>query len=123
MVRKNTFILIILVLFISFAVTYALSYAMPMIPRHLYFLLPFYFVPIASTYQVFFRVTKTPKIVYVFIILILVINIPQLYTYNTTYSKENWRGLAQNLGARDIPRRRDGCCSRIYHDATGILLL
>ncbi len=97
MVRKNSFMLIILVLLISFAATYVLSYVMPVIPRHLFFLLPFYFVPIASSYQIFFRITKTPRIVYAFIILILVINVPQLYAYNTAYSKEDWRGLAQNL--------------------------
>jgi mannosyltransferase len=96
-VKRDTFSISILAILITLIASYALSFVMPMIPRYLIFLLPFFFVPIASSYHIFFRVTKTPKIVYIFIILLLIINVPQLYTYNTTYSKEDWRGLAHNL--------------------------
>jgi mannosyltransferase len=96
-VRRATFTLSVLAILVTLLASYALSFVMPMIPRYLIFLLPFFFVPIASSYGIFFDIAKTPKIVYIFIIVLVLIWIPQLYTYETTYSKEDWRGLAQNL--------------------------
>jgi mannosyltransferase len=102
-VRKDTFILSVLVIMGTLLASYIFSFVMPMIPRYLIFMLPFFFVPIASSYHIFFRATKTPMIVYIMIILILAVCIPQLYSYNTTYSKEDWRGLAQNLQGATQP--------------------
>jgi len=96
-VRKDTFTLSVFAILVTLLASYALSFVMPMIPRYLIFLLPFFFVPIASSYRIFFDVVKTPKIVYIFIIVIVLVCVPQLHTYNTSYSKEDWRGLAQNL--------------------------
>ncbi len=102
-VRRDTFILSVFAVLVTLLASYGLSFVMPMIPRYLIFLLPFFFVPIASSYHIFYNAAKTPKIVYIFIIGILLISIPQLYIYNTTYSKEDWRGLAQNLQPATLP--------------------
>ncbi|MBP1928785.1 putative membrane protein [Methanolinea mesophila] len=102
-VKKDTFTISVLAVLGTLAASYVLSFVMPMIPRYLIFLLPFFFVPIAASYHIFFRITKTPKIVYILIIVILAINIPQLYHYYTVPSKEDWRGLGMNLAGATQP--------------------
>ncbi len=70
---------------------------MPMVGRYLMPILPLIFIPIsvafANFYKMFEKIHKNLGIL-IFIIIIL-INVPLLGLYYTTYSKEDLRGLSQ----------------------------
>jgi hypothetical protein len=63
-------------------------------PRYLIFLLPVYFALIAMSFPLMFRLISNKKILYIFLILIVAINVPLLSGYYTSFSKEDWRGFA-----------------------------
>jgi len=95
--RRDTFILSVLSVMVTLIASYGLSFLMPMIPRYLICMLPFYFVPVASSCYTFSRLVENQKAIYLFMAFLIVVCVPQLYIYNTKYSKEDWRGLAKNL--------------------------
>jgi len=95
--KKKCCIFIVWILMLALFLSYVLSYSMPMIPRFLIFILPFYFTGIAASYRLFFNIIKTPKVVYVLICIFCVVSIPTISNYYTTYSKENWRDVGKVL--------------------------
>jgi len=67
---------------------------MTMNPRYLIYLLPVYFTLIAMSYPLIFRLIPNRNLLFLIIILVGVINVPLLAQYYTSYTKEDWRGLA-----------------------------
>lgn len=81
----------IVLITISILITsFVLSYIIPMQPRYLIILIPFFYLGIAS----FFRLIKTKIIIYAVLIILMLIGTPFLYSYYTTPIKDDWRGFA-----------------------------
>jgi mannosyltransferase len=74
-----------------------LSSRMPMIPRYLIYLLPIYFIGIASSYTALSTLTQDRRAVYVAIVAVFLISTPFLMTYYTTPQKNDWRGFSTEL--------------------------
>ncbi len=74
-----------------------LASSMPMMPRYLIYLLPFYFIGIAASYQAPFTVFPGKKVIYLFIAVIMLLSVPFLASYYTEYQKNDWRGFSTAL--------------------------
>jgi uncharacterized membrane protein len=94
--RKKGLLLLTTLLF-TFFISYLLSFKMPMMPRHLIFLLIIFFIGIALSYRFFYRIFRHPAIVYILMVILIIINIPVLVNYYSGYSKEDWRGFSGNI--------------------------
>jgi uncharacterized membrane protein len=94
--KKKGFLFVTILLF-TFLISYLLSYKMPMMPRHLIFLLIIFFMGIALSYRAFFSLFRHHGIVYVLIAIFIIINIPALANYYSGYSKEDWRGFSVDM--------------------------
>lgn len=68
-----------------------------MIPRHLIFLLPLYFIGIASAYPGLYALVKDKRAVYIAVAAAFLISTPFLATYYTTPQKNDWRGFSAEL--------------------------
>lgn len=95
--KTPCFILILLVLSVTFFLSIILSSYMPMIPRYLIFILPFYFTAIATSGKVFKQIVKSRYTIPILVIILVAINVPVLHSFYTGYTKENWRGMAQMM--------------------------
>ncbi|MEN6611443.1 MAG: glycosyltransferase family 39 protein [Methanoregulaceae archaeon] len=91
-------ILFSLVIVGTFIVSWALSYKMPMIPRYLLFLLPFFFIGIAAINKPILASIPRKSVIYILIAGLMVLNACLLPSYYSTYSKEDWRGFSQQFG-------------------------
>jgi len=100
MSEKNKVILLITIIVLTFVISFFLSFKMPMIPRYLIFLLPVYFVGIASSYQLLYRIIQSPAIVYGLIVICVLISAPTLLSYYSGMSKDDWRGFAGALQSK-----------------------
>jgi mannosyltransferase len=91
---KKQALLLVTMLFVTFFVSYILSYRMPMMTRHLLFVtIPFY-LGIAASYRFFYRFFSNRGIVYAMVALMILVNVPPLPSYYSGYTKEDWRGFA-----------------------------
>lgn len=90
-------LLAILSILISFIGTYVFSTMSSISPRHLIFILPFYFITIAAAFCLIPRTIDYQKVAVVLLIIICLLNLPYLSTYYTSYSKEDWRGMSDTL--------------------------
>lgn len=97
--KRKCCVFIAWILALIFLSSYLLSYSMPMIPRHLISILPFYITGIAASYRLFYHLIPSQKVVYALICIFIVVSVPVLANYYTTYSKENWRAMGENLPA------------------------
>lgn len=95
--KKWISLLIIVLFLVSFFISYLLSYRMPMSPRYLIYLLPLFLVGIASAYKPIFNAFTTREVVYLFLIAMVVLNVPSLWNYYQGYSKDDWRGVSQRV--------------------------
>ena len=95
--EKMKFSLISAMILLTFIASYFLSFAMPMIPRYLIFILPLFFVTIGYSYMPLWTLAKDRRVVYGLVILMVLISIPGLSGYYTHYTKEDWRGMAGAL--------------------------
>jgi mannosyltransferase len=94
---KKRGLLLVSILLLTFIITYIMSYKMPMEPRHLIFVfLPFY-LGVAASYGMFYRVWKTRGIVYLLMALIIIVNLVMLAPYYSAYSKDDWRGFSGQI--------------------------
>ena len=94
--KKKGFLLVTILLF-TFLISYILSFKMPMMPRHLIFLLIIFFMGISLSYRAFFSLFRHRGIVYILMVIFILINIPVLANYYSGYSKEDWRGFSVNM--------------------------
>jgi len=94
--KKKGFLLLTSLLF-TFLISYMLSFKMPMMPRHLLFLLIIIFTGIALAYKPFYSLTRNQGVVYVLIAILILINFPALSNYYSSYTKEDWRGFSGQM--------------------------
>jgi len=94
--RKGSLLLVFMMIF-SLGLTVILSSRMPMMPRHLAFILPVYFVGIASSYPVLYALVRDKRVIYLAIAAVFLISTPFLATYYTTPQKNDWRGFSEEL--------------------------
>ncbi|WOF17122.1 phospholipid carrier-dependent glycosyltransferase [Methanoplanus sp. FWC-SCC4] len=95
--KRDLAVLIGLSLILPFIASFILSAAIPMSPRYLIYLLPFYFMAIAGSVKYLPESYNSEKIAALAIVIILLLNLPALMPYYTTYSKNDWRGFSTAL--------------------------
>ena len=96
-IDKNKGLLLLMILLFTFLISYVLSFKMPMMPRHLIFLLIIFFMGIALSYRAFYNIIRHPGIVYILMAILIIINLPALTIYYSGYSKEDWRGFSGQM--------------------------
>lgn len=69
-----------------------------MIPRYLIYLLPVYFIGIASAYPALRALVRERWAVAIFIAAAVLVAVPFLSTYYTIPQKNDWRGFSAELG-------------------------
>jgi len=95
--RKNISLLILLSLVLTFVISIFLAEKMPINPRHLMFILPFFFAAIGVSFTLIPKEIDYKKVGVVILVLICLVNLPYFTTYYTNFSKEDWRGMNQEL--------------------------
>jgi hypothetical protein len=95
--NKGLFLVALTVL--PFAISWFLSYKIPMVPRYLIVLAPVYFIGIALAYKPVFRMISNRGVVYGFIALMVLLSVttPFFTSFYTQYSKEDWRGFSGQI--------------------------
>lgn len=96
--RKKGILLAVL-MFLPFAISWFLSFRIPMVPRYLIILAPIFFIGIALAYKPVFTFINNRGVVYGFmaILILLSVTTPFFLGYYTAYTKEDWRGLSQQM--------------------------
>ncbi|MCK9278517.1 MAG: glycosyltransferase family 39 protein [Methanoculleus sp.] len=95
---RNGALLLIFMMVLPLAASLVLSSRMPMIPRYLIYLLPVYFIGIASAYPGLYALVRDRRAVYIAIAAAVLVSVPFLSTYYTTPQKNDWRGFSADLG-------------------------
>ena len=95
---RNGALLLIFMMVLPLAASLVLSSRMPMIPRYLIYLLPVYFIGIASAYPGLYALVRDRRAVYIAIAVAVLVSVPFLSTYYTTPQKNDWRGFSADLG-------------------------
>ena len=95
---RNGALLLVFMMALPLVASLALSSRMPMIPRYLIYLLPVYFVGVASTYPTLSSLVRDKRAIYIAIAAVVLISTPFLATYYTTPQKNDWRGFSTELG-------------------------
>jgi mannosyltransferase len=93
----NKSLLLAYMLFFSFLISYVLTTKMPMMPRYLIYLLPIFYLGMASSYEGFNRIVKDGKLVYFLMIFIIITSLPHFSSYYSNFQKEDWKGFSKNL--------------------------
>ncbi|MGA2120601.1 MAG: glycosyltransferase family 39 protein [Methanoregula sp.] len=95
--KKGIFLLALTLL--PFAISWILSYRIPMVPRYLIVFAPVFFVGIALAYKPVFTVISNRGVVYGFIALMVLLSVttPFFTSYYSQYSKEDWRGFSGQI--------------------------
>jgi uncharacterized membrane protein len=85
--------------FLPFAISWFLSFRIPMMPRYLIILAPVFFIGIALAYKPVCGLVKNRGVVYGFIALLVVLSVttPFFVNYYSSYTKEDWRGFSGQL--------------------------
>jgi len=94
---KNKGIFLVTITVLTFVISFILSYKMPMVPRYLIFFNTIFFLGVAVSYGIFYRLINNRGIVYGFIVLLVIISAPMLVTYYSGYSKDDWRGFSGQI--------------------------
>lgn len=99
LIDRNKGIFLLTLTFLPFVISWFLSYRIPMQPRYLIILAPVYFVGIALSYKPVYSLLSSRKIVCAVMALLVVLSVttPFFVGYYTSYSKEDWRGLAEQM--------------------------
>ncbi len=97
--RRDYGYLMILSLILPFIVSYILSSLMPMSPRYMIYILPFFFVSIAAAFCFIPQNIDYKKVAAAAIAVLFVISIPYFMGYYTTYTKNDWRGFSGQLSS------------------------
>ncbi|ABN57398.1 glycosyl transferase, family 39 [Methanoculleus marisnigri JR1] len=95
---RNGALLLLFMIFVPLAASLVLSSRMPMFPRYLIYLLPVYFIGIASAYPALRALVRERWAVAIFIAAAILVSAPFLSTYYTTPQKNDWRGFSAELG-------------------------
>jgi uncharacterized membrane protein len=96
-IDKNKGILLVTLTLLTFAISFILSYKMPMVPRYLIFFNTVFFIGIAISYKLFYGLINNRGIVYGFIALLVILSAPTLVNYYSGYTKDDWRGFSGQI--------------------------
>ncbi len=102
-VNRDKSVFLILTTVFIFAISYVLSFKMPMQSRHLICISIIFFLGIACSYRTLYALIRRPSMVYVLIAVLCIISAPMLAGYYSGYSKEDWRGFGTALQERTNP--------------------
>jgi mannosyltransferase len=102
-IKRNRAYFLIAMILIPLVISWGLSYRMPMIPRYLIYLLPIYFMGIAASYRPVIRLVKSKRGIYLFMVALIVVNIPFLVTYYQNPTKDDWRGFSAMIRETSRP--------------------
>ncbi len=91
----TTLVLALLLVPLLFSVI--ISAKITMNPRYLIYLLPAFYLGIASSYMPIKELIKNDKMICVFMAVIVLVSLPFMMTYYTGYSKNDWRGFSGQL--------------------------
>jgi hypothetical protein len=94
---KKKGIFLVLLTILTFAISYLLSFKMPMVPRYLIFFSIIFFIGIAVSYKSVLKIANTRWVVYGFMALFIVLSAPVLADYYSNFSKDDWRGFSTQL--------------------------
>ena len=94
---RNGALLLVFMMVLPLAASLILSSRMPVIPRYLIYLLPVYFIGIASAYPGLHALIKDRRAVYLAIAAAFLVSAPFLATYYTAPQKNDWRGFSADL--------------------------
>lgn len=95
--KRNYAYLIILSLILPFIVSIILSSKIPMSPRYLIYILPFYFTAIGAAFGFVPKDIDYRKVAAVAMAVLFIVSIPYFTAYYTSYSKNDWRGFSGAL--------------------------
>ena len=97
LIDKNKGIFLVTLTVLTFVISLILSYKMPMVPRYLIFFNTIFFLGIAVSYGIFYRLINNRGVVYGFIAFLVIISAPMLVAYYSGYSKDDWRGFSSQM--------------------------
>jgi uncharacterized membrane protein len=100
---RNKGIFLVTVTVLTFAISYFLSYRIPMQPRYLICLAVVFYIAIALSYRLLYTLMDSPGVVYGFIAFLVVISVPTLAGYYSGYTKDDWRGFSEGLSQQTQP--------------------
>lgn len=105
LIDRNKGIFLLALTLLPFVISWFLSYKIPMVPRYLIILAPIYFVGIALSYKPIYTLISNRKIVYGVMALLVILSVttPFFVGYYTSYTKEDWRGLAGKMSQAAKP--------------------
>jgi mannosyltransferase len=91
---KNKGLFLVSLTVLTFAISYFLSYKIPMEPRYLIFLAPVFFIGVALSYKPVWNVYRNPAVVYGLMVLVVILGAPVLVNMYSGYTKDDWRGFS-----------------------------
>lgn len=99
LIDRNKGLLLLALTILPFALSWFLSYRIPMVPRYLIILAPVYFIGIALAYKPLYRQIPKQWVVYGLMVLLVLLSIttPFFTGYYSSYSKEDWRGFSGQI--------------------------
>lgn len=97
--RRDLAYLLILSLILPFIVSIILSGRIPMSPRYLIYILPFYYAAIGAATGFIPPKIDCKKVAMVALVIIALFSVPYLADYYTDYSKNDWRGFSDQLSS------------------------
>ncbi|PKL65757.1 MAG: glycosyl transferase [Methanomicrobiales archaeon HGW-Methanomicrobiales-3] len=97
--ERNKGIFLVALTFLPFAISWFLSYRIPMMPRYLIILAPFFFIGIAMAYKPIYNLARSRWVVYGFMAMLVLLSVttPFFMSYYSTYSKEDWRNFSKQV--------------------------
>jgi len=102
-VNRDKSVFLLLTTVFIFAISYILSFKMPMQSRHLICISIVFFLGIACSYRTLYALIRRPAVVYVLIAVLCIISAPMLVSYYSGYSKNDWRGFGVVLHEKTNP--------------------
>ncbi|NMB79857.1 MAG: glycosyl transferase [Methanomicrobiales archaeon] len=100
---RNKGIFLVSITVLTFAISFFLSYRIPMMPRYLIILSLVLFIGIGLSYKPVCSLIANRNIVYGFVLLMLLVSLPFIAGYYSGYTKEDWRGFAGQVTSLTKP--------------------
>lgn len=100
---KNKGIFLAFIMVFTFAISYILSFKMPMDSRYLIFLSIIFFIGIAMSYRAMYTICSCRAAVYIIITILVLVSVPVLVNYYSSYSNPDWRGFSNALAEKTKP--------------------
>jgi len=100
---KNKGIFLAFIMVFTLVISYFLSFKMPMDSRYLIFLSIVFFIGIAMSYRAMYTIWSSRGAVYIIIAILVLVSVPVLVNYYSSYSNPDWRGFSTALAEKTRP--------------------